>query len=146
MYRYEALGTPLLYSMMAWFQVPTLIFHCPWEGQLVLVPFAIKTDFFKASLMHSKLRNSRGFSNFLISVSSYAELKVNPVWILICISKFISRFLTFLKFLRKSHKRSFLSFLKYKSESFSVWEHAYGFYIKANQKALNSTGINNLRK
>lgn len=36
--------------------------------------------------------------------------------------------------------------MKYKSEIFSVWEHAYGFYIKANQKALSSMGINNLTK
>lgn len=65
---------------------------------------------------------------------------------LIHVSKFISRFLRCLKFLRQPQGRSFLSFMKYKFESFSVWEHAYGFYIKANQKALNSTGINNLTK
>lgn len=74
MYRYEALGTPLVYSDDL-IPIPCLHTSLFLRGTTVSVPSPVKTDFFKPSLAPTKFRNTKGLRSFKISVSTVHRAK-----------------------------------------------------------------------
>lgn len=68
------------------------------------------------------------------------------VWILICISRFISKLLRFLEFLRQSQGRYFLSVMKYKFEKHFFFFFLYGnmlmnFTLRETRKLSTPQGL-----